>query len=65
MKARFPLVMGLPRCLDVFSYTFLGGNEAIADTQIVMIATENLIFFTFNNPIDYVTMYDAEVISDS
>ena len=45
------------------SHSFSGGNEAFADTQIVIIATENQIFLTFNNPIEYVTTYDKEVIS--
>ena len=38
-----------------------GSNEAIADAQVVLITTENQIYLTFNNPIDYVTQYDAEV----
>jgi len=38
-----------------------GDNEAFADAQVVIIATENQIFLTFNNPIDYVTQYDAEI----
>ena len=38
-----------------------GNNEAFADAQVVIIATENQIFLTFNNPIGYVTQYDADV----
>ena len=38
-----------------------GNNEAFADAQVVIIATENQIFLTFNNPIDYVSQKDAEV----
>ena len=38
-----------------------GNNEALADAQVVIIATENQIFLTFNNPIDYVSQKDAEV----
>ena len=40
---------------------FTGDNEAFADAQVVIIATENQIFLTFNNPIGYVTQYDAEI----
>ena len=38
-----------------------GDNEALADAQVVIIATENQIFLTFNNPIQQVTANDAEV----
>ena len=38
-----------------------GNNEAFSDAQVVIIATENQIFLTFNNPIGYVTQYDAEI----
>ena len=40
-----------------------GGNDAIADAQVVIIAKENQIFLTFNNPIQQVTQYDMEVSS--
>ena len=38
-----------------------GDNKAVADAQVVIIATENQIFLTFNNPIQQVTDNDAEV----
>ena len=38
-----------------------GDNEAFADAQVVIIATENQIFLTFNNPIQQVTDNEAGV----
>ena len=38
-----------------------GGNYAVADAQVVIIATENQIFLTFNNKIEDVTDNEAGV----
>ena len=38
-----------------------GGNDAVADAQVVIIATENQIFLTFNNKIEDVTDNEAGV----